>query len=122
MYTVELKKNGSPKFVELDSKLPCKDGIPLFSGARSKLWVALIEKAWSKVHGSYSDTIRGEAVYAFRDLTGAPSFSYCTADYEYSYLKELMLNSSHFKYPMTAKAYPEFPPLTEADPKKKGLV
>lgn len=40
--------------------------------SQNELWVALLEKAYAKVYGSYHNIIGGDPVYALRDLTGCP--------------------------------------------------
>ena len=42
------------------------------------MWGPLLEKAWAKVKGSYSNSEHGFAANGIRALTGAPVFSYYT--------------------------------------------
>ncbi len=40
------------------------------------IWHIILEKAYAKFYGSYSNIISGNPCDALRDLTGAPSFKY----------------------------------------------
>lgn len=64
----------------LSDEIPCSGHGPIFSRARGgELWVALLEKAWAKVFGTYQHTIGGSPGDCMANLTGAP-FKYvpCT--------------------------------------------
>ena len=68
-------KNGIREIVYVDNFLPTKDdGESLaYSSANGKeMWVAIIEKAWAKMHGSYERIESGDTQPTVRDLTGAP--------------------------------------------------
>ena len=110
-YSIEIIKDGVSTFQIIDSQLPCKAGVPVFSGAESELWVALLEKAWSKARcgkalGSYFDAQDAAAVEVFRALTGAPSYSETTSDE--NRCKELLEDFHRAKQPMTAKTLTDF--------------
>ena len=60
-YQVRLCKNGDWVVVTLDDYFPCMpQGGPIYSRANgNELWVLLLEKAFAKVHGSYSSIKSG---------------------------------------------------------------
>ncbi|XP_049889534.1 calpain-10 [Epinephelus moara] len=58
--------------VTIDDRLPCINSTPCFSRCHSPtaFWVALLEKAYAKVHGSYERLWAGQVSEALVDLTG----------------------------------------------------
>jgi len=73
-YTVVLYIDGKRVEVVLDDYFPVKeDDKPAFIGSKGKeLWAMLIEKAWAKIHGGYSNIEGGSIIEALAALTGAP--------------------------------------------------
>jgi calpain-15 len=74
VYKVRLCKNGEWVTVTVDDYIPCfPEGGPIYSRANgTELWVMLVEKAFAKLHGSYSQIKSGWPFEAMIDLTGAP--------------------------------------------------
>ena len=59
----------------IDDWIPVKNDNLIFSRANGpELWVILLEKAFSKLHGSYARMTGGLPMQALKDLTGAPYF------------------------------------------------
>nr|CAD7262905.1 unnamed protein product [Timema shepardi] len=58
--------------VYIDDRLPCRNGALLYASCadKSEFWVAFVEKAYAKLHGSYESLAGGHALEAFVDLTG----------------------------------------------------
>ncbi|EKF38065.1 cytoskeleton-associated protein CAP5.5 [Trypanosoma cruzi marinkellei] len=78
-YRLSLNKNGWWKTVLLDDFLPTVNEVPCFARVLddpSELWVSLLQKAYAKLHGSYSSITGGDASHALRDFTGAPSYRF----------------------------------------------
>jgi hypothetical protein len=75
LYRVLVCKNGWWQVVIVDDFLPTKHGHPCFARNReqpNELWVSLMEKAYAKLHGSYSAIKSGDAALAIADMLGAP--------------------------------------------------
>lgn len=70
-------KGGEEIFVAVDDRLPCSfDGLPAFARCADHvaLWAPLVEKAYAKLHGSYSLLSGGAEADALADLTGGPAW------------------------------------------------
>ncbi|OMJ74294.1 hypothetical protein SteCoe_26816 [Stentor coeruleus] len=76
-YQVQFCKSGEWVRVTIDDYFPClpKD-TPIFSRSHgNELWVLLLEKAYAKLHGSYSLLRGGWAAEGMMDLTGCPTLN-----------------------------------------------
>mmetsp|Transcript_6717 Transcript_6717/g.11290 ORF Transcript_6717/g.11290 Transcript_6717/m.11290 type:complete len:845 (-) Transcript_6717:102-2636(-) len=73
-YRVRFCKNGMWQSVRVDDFFPCFPGAgPVYSRSNgNELWVMLLEKAYSKLHGSYEAIKSGWAYEGMMDMTGAP--------------------------------------------------
>jgi hypothetical protein len=80
-YGVKLCKDGLWQSLVVDDYFPCRGGgggggkhrVPAFTQCRrGSLWVALLEKAGAKLHGSYAAMEAGTTLEALSLLTGAP--------------------------------------------------
>jgi len=77
LYAVWLNDNGTWKPVIVDEYIPCNQRtgsyFPIFAqSTNDELWISLLEKAYAKIYGSYSNIEGGSIQHALRDLTGAP--------------------------------------------------
>ena len=75
-YSMLLNKNGWTSRYYVDNYLPvdCKSLIYAHHTAEpGELWVALLEKLYAKLHGSYYNIAEGIAIEALQDLTGFPA-------------------------------------------------
>ena len=75
IYRVKLCKDAWWRTVTIDDFLPCSGPKPAFARNRDEpeeLWVGLVEKAYSKVNGSYFAMKTGQCAAALADLTGCP--------------------------------------------------
>eukprot|EP01065_Artemidia_motanka_P044027 TRINITY_DN6206_c0_g1_i1.p1 TRINITY_DN6206_c0_g1~~TRINITY_DN6206_c0_g1_i1.p1 ORF type:complete len:821 (+),score=199.88 TRINITY_DN6206_c0_g1_i1:184-2646(+) len=75
VYRLWLCKDAWWQLVVVDDFLPCSGPKPAFARNRdepNELWVALIEKAYSKVNGTYFAMKTGQCSMALADLTGCP--------------------------------------------------
>ena len=74
MFVCRFYKDTSMMYVIIDDRIPVKqkDGKPIFACCKdpNELWVPLIEKAYSKLHGCYKAIIGGYSHNALADMTG----------------------------------------------------
>jgi hypothetical protein len=80
-YQLKFYKDGAWQLVTVDDRLPVSklDGRVLFGSCRdeSEFWVAIIEKAYAKLYGSYHAITAGKICDALVDLTGETSEIMC---------------------------------------------
>jgi len=70
-----MNKHGWWNNIILDNYLPAIRS-PVFGKNNEEpdeLWVSLLEKAYAKLHGSYSTIVSGDPLFAMEDLTGYPT-------------------------------------------------
>jgi calpain-15 len=90
-YCVALCVNGVWEEVIIDDLIPCKDysygkrkelaaAYSQSNAETNELWVMLLEKAYAKVFGGYSNIIGGQGLEALKNLTGAPTEAFKTLD------------------------------------------
>ena len=80
-YELILNIDGKPQIVIVDDYFPVDKSTKKIIYANSKkneIWVCLLEKAWAKINGSYSNIIGGYPSEALEFLTGFSSLSYDT--------------------------------------------
>ena len=80
IYSLNFYINGVRQEVIVDDWIPCdsKSKLPCFaySADIGEIWAMLAEKAWAKLHGSYSMVRRGSCITAMPHLTGAPALRF----------------------------------------------
>eukprot|EP01065_Artemidia_motanka_P005508 TRINITY_DN12651_c0_g2_i1.p1 TRINITY_DN12651_c0_g2~~TRINITY_DN12651_c0_g2_i1.p1 ORF type:complete len:820 (+),score=278.50 TRINITY_DN12651_c0_g2_i1:70-2460(+) len=75
VYRAVMNKHGWWHTIVMDDCLPSSGTGPCFAKNREEpheLWVSLLEKAYSKLHGSYGAIRAGSGGMALADLTGSP--------------------------------------------------
>ncbi|XP_069982093.1 calpain-A-like [Penaeus vannamei] len=107
----------------IDDRLPTKDGVLMFarSADPSEFWVALVEKAYAKLHGTYEALEGGQSMDAMVDLTGGLAERYDMGDTDN--LKKLythLLKSSRNGAFITCSRKGDWRNATKAD--EHGLV
>lgn len=73
LYVIRLFKDFQWIYVIVDERVIVdKKGKPVFGSCRSshELWVALIEKAYAKMHGCYENLVSGYVDEGVQELTG----------------------------------------------------
>ena len=72
VYVVYFYVNGIKTPVIIDNYLPCdQNGKLVFARCTdNEIWVCLLEKAWAKLHGSYSRVHTGSPSFAYTQLCG----------------------------------------------------
>lgn len=85
-------QNDSWVDVVIDDRLPTVDDRRLKfaqSSVENEFWVALVEKAYAKLKGSYEALKSGFSTVSFTDLTGGKCFSYYLDNQEFRLIKTL---------------------------------
>ncbi|XQJ30884.1 calpain-like cysteine peptidase, putative [Leishmania guyanensis] len=95
-YRVTLNVRGWWHSVVVDDYFPITEGDCYIKYAHSRrdvreLWVSLLEKAYAKVRGGYSNIVTGDPLMALRDFTGWPC-----ARYDIAHFNNIALASSSF--------------------------
>lgn len=73
IYIMRFFKNFKWRYVMIDDKLACKDNGEIMYGHcrhANESWVALIEKAYAKVHNCYQALVSGDIAQGLSDMTG----------------------------------------------------
>lgn len=97
--------NGVESIIEVDKTIPAQGQRPYFATldrASGAWWPAILEKAWSKIYGSYKATEGGWWAAAAAAITRAPTVTYFTSKMSYNELWQVLLSASQNKWPMGA--------------------
>ena len=95
-YQIKFCKGGEWVRLTVDDYFPCfpKEG-PIYSRSHgNELWVLLLEKAYAKLHGSYTLLRGGWAHEGMMDLTGCPTLNY---DFSSEEVKNLVQEGKFWK-------------------------
>ena len=69
--------NGIETPIIVDDYFPVKYGQPAFCNTNSEeLWGMIMEKAWAKLHGSYSRVEGGQTAHASQHVIGLPALTF----------------------------------------------
>lgn len=121
LYALTMYKSGVELEIVLDDYIACKWSRPCFTTAKgNELWVALAEKAWAKIHGSFHRTKSGYAHETMRDLTGAPAKSYKVSKHEDMWDK--LVNADKRDYMIAASCGNRDENLEKSAARELGLV
>lgn len=76
--------NGTWRAVMVDEYIPTKHGKPIFCQSKNRsVWVILMEKAWAKIFGSYTNIIAGDPREVLRAFTGGNTWTLKTSDEDF---------------------------------------
>lgn len=81
-YYVRINENGVWRYIVVDDQVPSENNGKLavshsYADNETELWPSIIEKAYTKVYGSYEQYSRNQSRESYlRDLTGAPVRTY----------------------------------------------
>lgn len=110
VYALNLYLNGKPKEVIIDDYFPClNDKLePLFARPVGKeIWVLILEKAWSKMFGSYL-VMEIEVLHeAMEDIFPAPALGYWMKTLEIDAVMKRLTVWNEFKFLVSATSWPE---------------
>lgn len=103
VFFVNIYVKGELQEVIIDDFFVVYNKQPCFTKSHdNELWVMLLEKAWAKVHGSYSKIESGLTTECLHDLTGAPTKDFYTDEEDNEDLWLNILNAETNQYVMTA--------------------
>lgn len=97
--------NGVVSVIEVDKSIPARGVWPYFASPDPKSrawWPAILEKAWSKIYGSYKATEGGWWEAAAGAITRAPTVTYFHSQVKADELWEVLRTASENKWPMGA--------------------
>lgn len=110
VYALNLYLNGKPKEIIIDDYFPCENDklMPLFAKPVGKeIWVLILEKAWSKMFGSYL-VMEIEVIHeAMEDIFPAPALGYWMKTLEIGNVMKRLTVWNEFKYLVSATSWPE---------------
>lgn len=111
IYCVALCISGVWQVIEVDDYFPChyKRKAPLFSRTMSgDLWVAIIEKAWAKVHSGFGNISSGLTRETLRDVTGASAKTFFV-NKEKERLWKILVDARRKKFLLTTGSDQNYP-------------
>lgn len=95
--------NGMESIVEVDKTVPSRGGRPYFTSISREggaWWPAILEKAWSKIYGSYKAAEAGLWSVAAAAITRAPTVTYIHSQVKADHLWEMLVTASKNNWPM----------------------
>lgn len=102
IYTIKYSKNGIWVYVHIDDYLPCdRAGKPIYARSPdpNEMWVALLEKAYAKLHGCYQNLTSGWVDCALRDMTGSAAMPLKFSD---KLVKDMLNQDTFFSFIKTS--------------------
>jgi len=106
VYTTEWLINGKRTVVAVNDKVPADPAFKdvwFANGKNGAMWIAVLEKAWAKIFGSYQALDGGRVSEAFKAITQAPveKITHQNIQSKAAYWQDL-LTWSESKFPMSA--------------------
>ena len=102
-YEIILFIDGQFQIVIIDDFLPVLNNNELCFSKSSinEIWICLLEKAWAKINGGYSNIIKGFAHHSLEALTGFPCLNLMHSSYDYQYIYNYLFNNLKYIYIIT---------------------
>ena len=110
-YEIILFIEGQYKIIIIDDYLPVfndTNELCFCKSLKNEIWPCLLEKAWAKINGGYSNIIKGFAHNVLETLTGFPSLNLMHSSYSNNQIMDYIMKSYKNKYLITSTTKDDF--------------